>query len=303
MTIRTIVVGVDLFPASEAVLARALEIAAQHDARLEIVHVIALHGSGGGDLGQNDLRLGHVARHDTILGQAALAAHDRIDAALTRLGADPARHDVRIETGQPALRLIEMCRDAPPDLIVMRAHQRAAISETILGSTSDRVVAAAVAPVLVVKRAAERPYANAIIASSGTDAAEAALAYTATLLPRARLRAVQAAHIVPQFKEAMLRVGTDQSGLDAHHATLQRNAAAQLAALAETAPRPVATSVLTGDPATELTRLSQDPGTDLIAVGPGRGGLIRRAFVGSVTRHLLREAGCDVLVCHLPDTE
>ncbi|WP_442885676.1 universal stress protein [Amaricoccus sp.] len=37
---------------------------------------------------------------------------------------------------------------------------------------------------------------------------------------------------------------------------------------------------------------------NLIALGPGRASLIRRAFIGSVTRRVLRDAACDVLICH-----
>lgn len=67
-------------------------------------------------------------------------------------------------------------------------------------------------------------------------------------------------------------------------------------------PRAVTTGVLHGNPAGAPTHAAQTPGVDVIAVGPGRAGLIQRAFIGSVTRRLLRDAPCDVLVCHLPKT-
>lgn len=290
MTPKTILAAVDQFPQSDPVLARALAIAATHGAALEIVHVI--------DIAAPD---GDLARADTLLGQAAIAARDRIDAALLRLQADLSEIDIRIVAGSPALQLIDICTQTPPDLIVMRAHQREAISEKILGSTSDRVVTAGVAPVLIVKRSDARGHERVVLATNGSDAAGAALTFTAALLPDAALHLVQVVRIAPQLAEAMLRVGTDQGTLAAHRDTLSEQARAQLRDLSAAAPRPVTTEVLDGDPAVELTRAARNPQIDLIVLGAGRTSLIRRAFIGSVTRRLLRDADCDVLVYHPSD--
>ncbi len=287
MVLRDVLVAVDQFPQNDAVLARALEIARIHAAVLRVVHVIDMPARG------RDL-----TRVDTLHGQAAIAARDRIVAALTRLGANASNVDICIEAGAPALRLIDICQDTPPDLIVMRANQSERISETILGSTSNRVVAAVSTPVLIVKREAKRPYAHVLLATNGTDAAEEALTFTAALLPAAALHLVQAVQITPQLAEAMLRIGTDHGTLTDHHNALSQQAKVHLYELSAKAPRSATTGMLQGDPAAELTAATHNPKVDLIAVGPGRSSLIRRAFIGSVTRRLLRDAHCDVLVCH-----
>lgn len=289
MTIRTILAAIGQFPSAADVLSRAHEIARVHGALLRIVHVVELPAEAG-----------DPGNPDSLTGQAGLAARERIEAALAPLNSDDGRVEIHIIAGSPALALIDLCRENPVDLIVMRAHQKARISYAILGSVSDRVVAAAVAPVLIIRRAATRPYGHALLATNGEDGAGQALAFTAQLLPGASIRAVQAVQITPQLKEAMLRAGTDRAALEAHRATLVRNARADLAALAAEAPRPIRTAVLRGDPSEALTRAARIPSVDLIAVGPGRAGLIRRAFIGSVTRRLLRDAACDVLVCHPP---
>lgn len=289
MILQDVLVAVDQFPQNDAVLARALEITDIHAAHLRIVHVIDLPGRGC-----------DLARADTLHGQAAIAARDRIEVALVRLGADTSKVDIYIEAGSPALRLIDICKETSPDLIVMRAHQAELISESILGSTSDRIIAAGIAPVLIVRRQAERPYARVLLATNGTDAATSALSFTADLLPAATLHIVHAVQIASQLAEAMLRIGTDQGALTAHRDALSQKAQEHLSALSVKAPRPVTTCVLHGDPATELAVATRDPKVDLVAVGPGRASLIRRAFVGSVTRRLLRNAECDVLICHQP---
>lgn len=286
MTPRRILAAVDQFPQDDDVLARALDLAALPGGRLDVVHVVDLPGCGTDQVGA-----------DALAGQAADAARARIGAALARLGATSADVEIRIDAGSPALRLIAICDEVQPDLVVMRAHERARISERILGSTTERLVAAGQVPVLVVKRPVERPYGRVLIATDGTDDAAGAVALVAGLLPGAALALVRAVHIPPQLKEAMLRVGSDQAALTAHRDALAASASADLRALAASlTPRPT-TRVLRGDPATALIRATRNPKVDLIVLGPGPTSLIRRAFIGSVTRRLLREGACDVLIC------
>lgn len=291
MTVRQIIASVGQFPQDNAVLARALEIATIHRAALTIVHVIDLPGCDTTPIDR-----------DTLAEQAALAVRDGIKAMLTDAGVDESRIDIRIETGSPALRLIELCQDLSPDLIVMRAHERASIAEKLLGSTTDRVIAAGGVPVLVVKRPVARPYSRVVFATNGVDDAFGALSFVTALLPAADLHLVQAVQIAPQLKEAMLRAGSGQAALTAYRHGLTRIYREHLRELAAKATGRVTTRVLQGDPVVVLVRATRRPNVDLIAVGPGRTSLIRRAFIGSVTRRLLREAACDVLVCRPAQT-
>jgi len=107
---------------------------------------------------------------------------------------------------------------------------------------------------------------------------------------------VQAVAVAPQLEQAMLRVGLARSDLTTHHDVLAQAAEARLGSLAaELLPR-VTWQVLRGDPAQELARATHAPDVDLIALGPNRSGLLKRIFIGGVTRRLLRDAGCDVLI-------
>lgn len=285
----SIFAAIGRFPQDDAVLTRAVEVASRNGAALTVIHIVDLPGFEG-DLGARD----------TLHGQTALAMRDRIETALVRLGKDPSGTQIRIEAGTAALKLIEICERSRPDLVVMRAHLKTKVVERILGSTTDRMIAAGIAPVLVIKRAPARRYAHALLATNGTDGALAALSFVETLLPEVRLHLVQAVQIPPQLKEALLLTGNDQAALTAHRNALTGLAEGHLRALSANATRRVTWRVLKGDPATALVRATRSPVVDVIAVGPGRTNLIRRAFIGSVTRRLLRDATCDVLICH-PD--
>lgn len=286
MTTRCILAAVGQFPRDEAVLTRAHAIAAIHQATLVVAHMVDLPGADA-----------ELDRYDSLAGQAAFAMRDRIKAALAGLGASADQVDIRIKPGSPALGLIGICQDLRPDLVVMRAHQKARISEKLLGSTTERMIAAHLASVLVLKRPSGRPYQRALVATNGEDDALEAVRFTAALLPEVRLQLVQAVEIAPQLKQAMLRTGTSQEALKTHRTGLRRQAGEHLEGLVARAPRRVSRRILTGDAATALSRASRSPRVDLIALGPGRSSLIRRAFIGSVTRRLLRDADCDILIC------
>ncbi|WP_099826493.1 universal stress protein [Oceaniglobus indicus] len=276
MTKTRILAAVADLPKDDAVLARALEIAAARDATLTIVHVLECEA--------------------TPAGQAGQATRDAIGAALDRLGRGRVICDIRIEAGSAPACLIDLCDTLAPDLVVMRAHQRKGIAEKILGSTTDRVIAAIRQSVLIVKRAPGLPYGVVLVATDGTDDPEGSLACVAHILPDAALHLVQVVRIVPQQEEAMLRTGTDQAGLRAQRNALARAANQQLSTVASRFGRKLATHVLRGDPAAALIRASRLAKVDLIAAGPGHTSLIRRAFVGSVTRRLVQDAACDILI-------
>ena len=111
--IRNVLAAVGQFPQDDPVLARAAEIARAHRARLTIVHVI--DGFTGFDLAPADLGL--------VQHQVRLIARESVEAAVARQEADVPEIDIRIETGSPSLRLIELTNEISADLVVMRAHQ------------------------------------------------------------------------------------------------------------------------------------------------------------------------------------
>ncbi|SMX48784.1 universal stress protein [Maliponia aquimaris] len=280
-----ILAAVDRFPEDDAVLLRGMEIAAHHGVALSIVHIVDLPDHAAG-----------AALNDPARGQAVFAARDRIEAALRRHEIDPADTDIRIEAGSPAQRLVEICDLLKPTLVVMRAHHKSGIIEKLLGSTTDKVIAAGIAPVLVVRQDIDKPYRRVLLAIDGPDNAPAALSFVAALLPNAALHLVQAVQMAHQLEEAMLRVGLAQSDLSAHHDVLAKDAENRLRSLVAGLVPPVTWQVLRGEPAAELVRATHSPEVDLIALGPNRSSLIRRAFVGSVARRLLRDCACDVLI-------
>lgn len=118
------------------------------------------------------------------------------------------------------------------------------------------------------------------------------------MAPEADLRLVHAVGVPEQFQQAMLRAGASLADIESFRKRLARRAAADLRAWADGMPegRSITTRVLKNDPGTALVRVSRGRRVDLLAVGADGRGAVRQALLGSVTRRLLAEAGCDVLV-------
>lgn len=286
---RSIVAAVSQFPQDDPVLARAAEIARAHRARLTIVHVI--DSLTGFDFASMDLR--------RIQHQIRLTARKNVETAVEKQVVDVAEIDIRIETGSPSLRLIELINEINADLVVMRAHQGDSILAKLIGSTTDRVVRASRAPVLVVKRPVTQAYQRVVVSIDTSDDSGEAVPFVAALFPLAGLRLIHVVEIPLQFEAAMLHAGTGQS-VEAHRDALIRKAKASLRDMSkQLAHRPIRSTVrvVAGHPAKSLVRATWSPKVDLIVLGPGGTGMIRRMLLGSVTRRVLRSAACDVLIC------
>lgn len=287
---RNVLAAVGRFPQNDPVLARAAEIARAHGARLTIVHVI------DGFIGLDPA----PADPAGIQHQIRLVARENIAAALARQAIDLPEIDIRIETGSPAQRLVDQIHETGADLVVMRAHEGESILAKLIGSTTDRVIRAACAPVLVVRRPVTQAYQRVVVATETSDESAAVVAFVAALFPLAGLRLIHVVQIPPPFEEAMRRAGHGQVEMAAHRDALIAKAKGYLRGLSEQlADRPVrtATRVIASDPAKSLVRATRNPQVGLIALGPGSTSLIRRALLGSVAQRVLQTAACDVLIC------
>lgn len=280
-----ILAAVGRLPADMAVLRRALEVSKARDVDLHIAHVLDLPGDPS-----------ELDDASTFLGQASIAARDQIEAALTAMDVDSSSVTIRIKAGPHALCLIDLCAQLSPELIVMRAHQKKKISERLLGSTTERVIAAAATPVLVVKTKARKPCKRAVIATNGTDNALDLMRFVARHWSGARLRLMQVVHIPRQLKEAMLRTGAGKVAFADHREQLILKAEDHLRQLKRTSGLSADSVVAKGDPAKTLVAFCQQQNVDLIAMGQAHSNLVRRAFIGSVSRRVLRDADCDVLI-------
>ena len=284
-----IVAAVDRFPQDDAVLARAVELATAFGSKLTIAHFV----------GQIDGWNLADAEQEMIERQALLVARERIETALLRYADAGISIDIRIDSGSPAMRLIELSEEIVIDLFVMGANQSDSLIDKVLGSTTDRIIRATGVTVLVVKRQVKSAYRHVLIAVDTPYECSGSFDAVADWFAQAEFELVHIVQVPVQFEEAMLRAGSSQARIMGYSDALVLKAQSCLHTITEQLNNRVARftpRVMTGDPTTTLVSLSRNIDTELIALEPRSSSRIRQALLGSVTRQLLRAAMCDVLI-------
>lgn len=210
-------------------------------------------------------------------------------------GADVVLHQV-IREGSRGQEIVDEAKQRSADLIIVGARGHSAVDRILLGSTSDFVATHADCSVLVVRPtglrdAPDRPL-RAMLAYDGSAASETAVREFGRFAwgPAVELHVV---NIVSYVSGLLTEVPVDRS-------VIKSDAEAGVAQAVETlrsvAPKARGHLVESDHVGEGLVRYAEQQGCDLAVLGDtGRGGL-SRFFLGSVSRFLLRHAGCSVWI-------
>ena len=141
-------------------------------------------------------------------------------------------------------------------------------------------------------------YRNLLVAYDGSPAAELALAHAVTLAQAYRARLAIVAVVAPPPLLSWQAPGGMRGVYEAEQAELETG----LREAADGVPDDlsVTTRLLDGDPARELVRAARDGDHDLIVMGSRGRGRVTAAVLGSVSNHVMHEAGVPVIVIHQP---
>ena len=163
---RRILCATDFSSASRPALAKAIALAGQNRATLQIVHVLSpLVLPAGGDfafmpaetyeaIDRLDRRhLAVLAAASSVAGEHGDAATDAVQAELVTLGASPELSDATtaLLDGSPHEQVPRAARRARADLLLIGTHGRTGVSKILLGSVAERLVRVSPCPVLTVR--------------------------------------------------------------------------------------------------------------------------------------------------------
>lgn len=267
---------------------RAALVAAEQGARLELVHVMnrasasALRGllrpqAGGEGRVLDSLRAMLDGLAAEIPGGAGTMAR------------------TRVIQGEVVPSLLEAASAA--GLVVVGARGWNPIRDMLLGSTAERLLGRCRRPVLVARRPAKTPYRRVVAAIDFSTHSRAALDLAMRLAPHAGIMLVHAYGVA--FEGKLRLAGVDDERLRAFRAEARREALARMAALAasiEGDRSRLSQAVTHGHPPGVLLAKAAQLRADLIVIGKRGGTLAEDLVLGSVTRHVLADAACDVLV-------
>lgn len=208
---RAILVGHDFSGPARRALARAVEIARSHGAKLHILHATPRVTHTVGRL-LGDHRAVTLARDSLARVTAEVRAKGLSVRPHMVVGSVP--HAVRSTAG-----------DRHVDLVVVGARGRV-LPDAFVGSTAERIAAATARPVLMVRRAVSRPYRHLVVAIDADSDLHRLLAAAAIVAPGAELSLLHAYE--DPYETGLLLDGSSQANLRTRRTQVRREARAAL---------------------------------------------------------------------------
>ncbi len=275
----TLLFACDLSAENRAAFARAVRLAAEQGARLDVIHVL-------------DPYLPRRVLHD--LEEAVVAD---MQATLTDIREDYALPEPRVlmqtVTGSPYAEIIREAHEREVDMIVLGAHRKRGRPDLVAGTTLARVLRSAPCPVLSVSHTASQDWEEILLPMDFSLTSRHTLRETLRRFPDTRLTLLHAWDI-PGERELGSR-GDFARWRDREVARLQSQLEAEVERLmAELDDVPEVELVLEQGAPLEvlMNRLRRQP-PDLLALG-SRGQLGRHS---QITESLLAEPHCDIMLC------
>lgn len=200
-----------------------------------------------------------------------------------------------VETGSALQHILHA--QAGCDLVVVGARGHSVTKDFLLGTTADRLSRKSAAPVLVVRTAPAGDYRNVLVPFDFSAGAIAALELVNRLLPRAVLDILHACQL--EYEGRLRMADVDEARIEQHRERYRNRARAELSSIINSLgrrPGEVAVSLDSGSPALVTLEYAERVGADVIALGKHGNSLVEDTLLGSVTRHVLADALCDVLI-------
>ena len=284
--IATIVAATDFSVDAQFAAHRAAMLAAQHQAGLSLLHVV-----------ESDAFLAFKDWFDDRDLAALVVAQAEIELATLARNLVRARQ-VQARTMLRSGRVMDELNAAEElaDLLVLGARGSHPLRELSLGSTADRLLRTATKPLLVVRTMPAAPYQRVLVLVDFSASSAAAVRAAARLAPDASIHLLHTFDV--PFEGKLKLAGVSDSRIADYRVESRTRAAAQFERMLDGledrtrfTPR-----VEHGDVRTRFLDTVAQVQPDLVAVGKQGQSLVQDLFLGSVTRAVLAEAQCDVLV-------
>jgi len=225
---------------------------------------------------------------------------------LSQLAADLKQiHNVSAEIHLVAGAVLRMILDQADamdaDLLVMGARGEDYLIHLLLGTTAERLLRRTLRPVLMVKQTSHEPCRRVLVPMDFSPWSATALKLASMVAPRAELVLLHA--FEAPFESRLQFAGVDEETINGYRMAAREESLMQLEAVAANAglrPDVVRICVHHGDASRVILTQEQELDCDLIVMGKHGQGVTEELLLGSVTKHILSESACDVLVANHP---
>lgn len=272
-----LLVASDLSPRSAHAVTRALQLAAQLNAELHVLHVV-----------------------DADL-PATLAEHAKTEAERElqqQVSAGPAGVNAHIEVvrGHPVADVLAAAEAKDAGLVVLGTHRKSPLKDIFVGTTADQLIRLAKRPVLVVRDAPAHPYRKALAAIDLSDHSRRAVEFTTSLLPQLPISLL---YVYAMSYTGVASLSQDPADSEKNEQLLrnlmreeERRYLDEVGKLGTEQK----VNIRAGQVLSVIPEEVAQQEADLLVIGSqGRGG-VARALLGSVASALIRRPPCDTLV-------
>lgn len=285
-----ILAATDFSAAAGTAADRAAQQACQHQARLSLSHVIS--SDWVDDLRawlsdstqwQEKLALQAQAALEAEAGRLALACGTPVSPLLLQ--------------GRPVSSLSDAVLGHAVDLLVIGARGTNPLHHLLVGTTAERLLRKVTCPLLVVRHPPHRAYQRVLVPLDFSPWSEHAVALARRVAPDAVL-VLMHSFTIP-FEEKLRFAGVDDATMGHYRETAREASRQQMEDFVKTHDLPpdrYRLSLTEGDAPTHILTQARERGCNLIVIGKHGRQAAEELLLGSVTKHVVSEAECDVLV-------
>jgi nucleotide-binding universal stress UspA family protein len=278
--LRKILVATDLSPRAEKAVARAMQLAEEHNSALIVVHVLSVAA-------------GDKTRTREMAAKIEEDLRRKVHVRSHRNGRSV---KIRVLSGTPFVEIIRRARAEEADLVLAGAHGANFMKDLLVGTTVEKIVRKGDRPVLIVKQAARSLYRRVLVAVDFSEESRRALELALRLAPRAESYVL---HAYQGFEGRLWRADFTSSEVKKYRYELAKQKREEVKVFLrgiDCAGKPVGHLLRYGRASQVITGVARQRHADLVCVGTvGRTGL-PHILLGSVAEHVLRESQCDVLI-------
>ncbi len=290
--LKTLLAATDFSSSARHAAERAAMIASGTGARLDLLHVLSLAPLQ--ELQRLVVDLPTGAAEDAVVEEVRAELETLAASLQARFAVNP---ECRIVRGALLSTLHAEAVASGADLLVFGARGESVIRHSLLGTTAMRMVSKARQPMLVVKQPVRRAYQTLLIPVDFSPSSLDSIRMAQMVAPKAEIILMHAFDVPFESRLRLANVSDDI--INRYRVASRQHAQDDLRELRERANLPTGKTrfvIVHGDPLLRVLEQEQAFDCDLIVMGKHGRSQLEELIVGSVTKKVLAESQCDVLI-------
>jgi nucleotide-binding universal stress UspA family protein len=288
--IQRILATTDFSPRAVRALQRAAQLAAEHKAELYLLHVLPAFPFET----LKRLVVETPTETEQRLHDKAGTALQREAQALANCGISVKHH---VAIGRAHIEINRYAESHQVDLIVIGDQGETFVQELFLGTTASKTLRTGRHPLLITKQEPKGPYKHVLVPVDFSQPSLDALNVALKVAAQASIHVLHA--VETPFDQRMKHAGFYEEWVDLHRDKILNHALEGMEKIIEDHARDhtqVTPIIEHGLPSAIIREKVRSLDIDLIVIGKRGETELDEALLGSVTKHVLYENACDVLV-------